>query len=102
MTTANADEWTQDSVWYAVEDDLRKGGIIIGKRTRNWVKRLIRILCADAGVTRESLGIIATPKMHDVFNNNWESVSFDKIEELAGRGTDIVFIEKLDIVKVTW
>lgn len=100
MTTANADEWTQDSVWYAVEDDLKAAGIKIGKRTRDWVKRLIRILCKDAGVTRESLGIIAAPRCTMFFNNNWESVSFDKIEELAGRGTDIVFIEKLDIVKV--
>jgi predicted flap endonuclease-1-like 5' DNA nuclease len=94
------DEWTQDSVWYNVEDILKELGIRIGKGTRRYVKRLIRELCAEAGVTHESIGIIAAPRCTMYFDGKWESVTFEKVDELAGRGTDIIFIEKLDIVRV--
>jgi hypothetical protein len=100
MSVKELDDWTQDSAWYGFEDRLKELGIAIKKGTRKYVKRLIRELCEEAGVTRESLGIIAAPRCTMYFDGRWTSVTFEKIEELAGMGTDIVFIEKLDIVRV--
>lgn len=100
MSVKRLDEWTQDSVWYAVENTLIELGIKITKNTRQYVKRLIRELCKEAGITRESIGIIAAPRCTMFFDGVWTSVSFEKIDELAGVGTDSVFIEKLDTVKV--
>ena len=34
------------------------------------------------------------------FDGNWTGVSFDAVNALANNGTDIVFIEKLDMVRV--
>jgi hypothetical protein len=100
MTTRELPDWTQESVWYAVEDTLKAAGIKIGKNTRKYVKKLIKILCSEAGVTRESLGIIAAARCSMFFKGVWTDVGFEDIEELAEKGTDIVFIEKEDIVKV--
>jgi predicted flap endonuclease-1-like 5' DNA nuclease len=100
MSVREQDEWTQDSAWYGFEPKLKELSIRIGKGTRKYVKTLIRELCREAGVTRESLGIIAAPRCTMYFDGQWTSVTFEKIEELAGMGTDIVFIEKLDIVRV--
>lgn len=100
MTTLARDEWTQDSVWYNVENKLKAAGISISAGTRKYVKTLIRSLCAEAGVTRESIGIIAAPRCTMYFDGEPISVGFERIDELAQMGTDIVFIEKLDTVKV--
>lgn len=101
MSVKELDEWTQDSVWYAVEPILKQLKIRITKKTtRAYVKQLIRVLAEEAGVTRESIGIIAAPRCTMFFNNIWTSVTFEKIDELSEKGTDIVFIEKLDTVKV--
>ena len=34
------------------------------------------------------------------FNGNWTSVSFDSVNRLAEKGTDIVFVEKEGIPEV--
>jgi len=49
---------------------------------------------------REELGIIAKPKATMYFNGKWTSVSYDATEDLARNGTDIIFIEKMDVVEV--
>jgi predicted flap endonuclease-1-like 5' DNA nuclease len=100
MSVREQDEWTQDSAWYNFEGVLKELKIKYTGKTRKYVKKLIRILCEEAGVTREELGIIAAPRCTMYFDNESISVGFDKIEELAQKGTDIVFIEKLDIVRV--
>jgi hypothetical protein len=76
---------------------MEKYGI---KVTRQYVTRLIREICKELGVTRESLGIIASPRAQMYYNGGWTSVSFDSVNALASHGTDVVFIEKLDIVEV--
>jgi hypothetical protein len=99
MSVKELDDWTQDSVWYNVEDILKAAGIAIGKHTRRYVKSLIRDLCAEAGVTRESIGIIAAARCTMYVDGTWKSVTFDKVDELAREGTDIIFMEKLDTVR---
>jgi hypothetical protein len=61
MPTYRGDRWTQDSVWYNFQPVLQKHGITV---TRETVKRLIRVVCAKLGVSRESLGFF-TWKCHN-------------------------------------
>jgi len=68
--------------------------------TRGYVKQLINELCRDAGCTRESLRIFAGVRASLYFQANWTSVSFDAIDVLAEKGTDIIFIEKEGIPEV--
>jgi predicted flap endonuclease-1-like 5' DNA nuclease len=91
------DEWTNDSTWYNALDLFEKYGV---KVTRKYFKSLIKGCCDVLGVTREQLGIVAAPYATMYYRGEWPSVSLDAIETLAENGTDIIFIEKLDIVKV--
>lgn len=68
--------------------------------TRGYVKRMVTYHCKKAGITRESLGIFAGVRAELYFKGKWTSVSFDSIEELAEKGTDIVFVEKEGIPEV--
>jgi hypothetical protein len=52
------------------------------------------------GVTREKIGIVAAPWATMYFKGQWSNVSFEAVESLAANGTDVLFIEKLDIVRV--
>jgi hypothetical protein len=70
------------------------------KVTREWVKRLIRKICAKNGFSRESIGIIAAARASMYFDGRWTSVSFEAVNELAQHGTDMIFIEKADIIEV--
>ena len=63
-------------------------------------KKLIRVVCAKLGVTRESLGIFAGARATMYFDGNWSSVGFGAIQELAGNGTDVIIIEKMALVHV--
>ena len=97
MCANHRDRWTQDSVWYNFQPVLQKYGITV---TREHVKKLIRVVCAKLGVTRESLGIFAGARATMYFDGNWSSVGFGAIQELAGNGTDVIIIEKMAIVHV--
>jgi hypothetical protein len=68
--------------------------------SRGWVKALIKKVCDDLGVTRESLNIFAGARATMYFDGNWSSVKFDDLRTLAQNGTDIVFIEKMGVVEV--
>lgn len=59
----------------------------------------IKKVAKELGYTREQLGIIAAPWASMYFNHKWHDISFDSVKELAENGTDIVFIEKRDIVQ---
>jgi Protein of unknown function C-terminus (DUF2399) len=93
----NVDRWTQSSVWYLFIPIMEKYGI---KATRKYVTRLIKGLCEELDVTREVIGIIASPRAVMYFDGIWTSVSFDNVSSLASQGTDVIFIEKLDVVEV--
>jgi hypothetical protein len=88
---------TQDSVWYNFLPIMENYNI---KVTREWVKRLIRKICAKNGFSRESIGIIAASRASMYFDGRWSSVSFEAVNELAKHGADMLFIEKADIIEV--
>ena len=90
-------KWTLNTVWYLFLPLMEKFSI---KVTRAYVKRLVKELCEDAEVTRESLGIFAGVRAELYFNGNWTSVSFDNVKRLAEKGTDILFVEKEGIPDV--
>ena len=91
------DRWSMDSVWYNFQSILKKFNL---NATRDYVKKLIRELCRDKGVTREEIGIFAGARATMYFDGQWSSVSFDAIGALAQNGTDIIVIEKMAIVQV--
>jgi hypothetical protein len=91
------EKWTLNSVWYTFLNVLKE---FETTATKGYVKRLVTKLCSDAGVTRESLGIYAGDRAAMYFQGDWSSVSFDAIDTLAEKGTDILFIEKEGIPEV--
>jgi hypothetical protein len=66
---------------------------------RNGFKSMIKVVCEKHGVTREQLGIVASPWASMYFEGSWHDISFNSLEVLAQKGTDIIFIEKRDIVQ---
>jgi hypothetical protein len=90
--------WTQDSAWYNTLAVFEKYGVKLP--SRKYFKVLIKVVCEKLGVTREQLGIVAAPWATMYYNGIWTGVSFDAINSLATKGTDIIFIEKLDLVRV--
>ncbi len=88
---------TQDSLWYNALPLFAKYGM---ECKRSSFKSCIRQVCADEGVRREQLGIVASPWASLFFEGEWHDVTYDSIKELAEKGTDIVFVEKRDIVQV--
>ncbi len=82
--------------WYRLLPKFEQNGM--KKPYREWVKKLIKKVCDDLGVTRESLNKFAGARAVMYFQGNWSSVKFDDVKSLAGNGTDILFIEKMGIV----
>jgi 5S rRNA maturation endonuclease (ribonuclease M5) len=97
MATIEYRKRTQDSIWYNLLPAMEKNNI---KVQREWIKTLIRKVCNKLGITRESIGIMAGARATMFFNGRWSSVKFEDIQDLAKLGTDIVVIEKMDIVEV--
>lgn len=90
-------KWTLSTVWYLFQPILEEANIEVSRDT---ITAYVRELCKDAGVTRESLGIFAGARAELYFDGTWNSVSFDRITELAEKGTDIVCIEKKGVPEV--
>src|SRR5215207_3950578 len=93
-----AERRTQSTVWYLSLQKFEEYGIKLPKRKSLIAK--IKVVCEKLGYTREELGIIAKARATMYFNGVWSSVSYDAIQELAENGTDIIFIEKMDVVEV--
>jgi hypothetical protein len=94
------DERTQDSIWYnclPLWENERYGNV--PKPTRDHFKVEIDTMCSRNKVTREELGIIASPWAAIYYEGIWRLVSYDAIIELAKKGVSLVFIEKRDIVQ---
>jgi hypothetical protein len=90
--------WTLDSAWYNTLTVFEKYGIKLP--SRKYFKAQIKVVCEKLGFTREQLGIVAAPWATMYYNGVWTGVSFDAVNSLAAKGTDIIFIEKLDLVRV--
>jgi len=95
--------WTQNTAWYLflpIMEQAVKDKIISRVITRDYFKKLLNNICKAAGIKREDIDIIAGVRAELYFGGTWTSVSFDAIDKLAEKGTDIVFIEKEGIPEV--
>jgi hypothetical protein len=84
-----------DTIWYLLLPEMERLKIHI---TREYFKSLFKKICNKVGKKRSDIGIITGARAELYFDGVWRSVSFDAIEELAQRGTDIIFIEKEGII----
>jgi hypothetical protein len=84
-----------DTIWYLMLPIMERLNIDVSRKYFKW---LLKKVCDKAGKKRSKIGIITGARAEIYFDNRWESVSFDAIEELAQKGTDIVFIEKEGII----
>lgn len=92
-------EQTQDEVWYLALPLFDKYGVVYQQKSRPGFKTEIRKLCKKYGVSREEIGIIASPWASMFFMGEWYEVSYYTIQKLAEKGTDQIFIEKRGVVK---
>jgi Protein of unknown function C-terminus (DUF2399) len=91
------EKWTLQSVWYRMLPILDRNNIRVKRQTLiGYVKKH----CDIRHITRASIGIFAGVRAELYFKGEWKSVSFDAINELAEKGTDIMFIEKQGIAEV--
>jgi hypothetical protein len=92
--------WTLSTVWYLFLGYMRENFPLDKIPTRNYVTTSVKKLCDKVGISRAFLGIITGARAELYFDGEWNSVSFDSIEELAAKGTDIVFIEKQGVPEI--
>jgi hypothetical protein len=84
-----------DTIWYLLLPVMEKYNIDV---SRKYFKTLLKNICNKFAKKRSEIGVITGARAEMYFDGRWESVSFDAIEELAQKGTDIVFIEKEGII----
>lgn len=84
-----------DTIWYLFLPLMERYNIDVN---RKYFKTLLKSVCGKFGKKRSEIGIITGARAEMYFDGRWQSVSFDAIEELAHKGTDIVFIEKEGII----
>jgi hypothetical protein len=65
---------------------------------RSFLTEIPNLTVNKYGLKREEVGIVAAPWATLYYQGRWYGISFKDIEELSKKGTDIVFIEKQDIV----
>jgi hypothetical protein len=84
-----------DTIWYLLLPIMEKYNIDV---SRKYFKTLLKNICDKFGKKRSEIGVITGARAEMYFDGRWESVSFDAIEELSQKGTDILFIEKEGII----
>lgn len=95
------DPWTQSTVWYNLEPILKTYHVPIGENTRKYITSIIKEICHsldESHPSREYLGIIASARATMFYRGRWYSVDWNRINELAQKGTDVIFIEKKGVV----
>lgn len=90
---------SQDNLWYNALPLFNKYDVKYSNDSRDGFKNCIRELCKLHGVAREQIGLYASPWGAMYYRGQWHDISFDSIRELAAKGTDIIFIEKRDVVQ---
>lgn len=90
---------SQDNLWYNALPLFNKYDVTYSNDSRDGFKTCIRDLCKEHGVAREQIGLYASPWGAMYYRGQWHDISFDTIKELAKKGTDIIFIEKRDVVQ---
>jgi hypothetical protein len=80
-----------DTLWYNLLSLMQQLNIHVKRES---FKARLKKICDMCGIRRDQLNLITGARAELYFNGTWESVSFDAIDELAAKGTDIIFIEK--------
>jgi hypothetical protein len=89
---------TQSTVWYLALPIFEKYNVKLPQR-ESFTQKIDKV-CRRLGFTREQLGIVAKARATMYYNGNWYPVSYEAVNRLAENGTDIIFIEKINIVNV--
>ena len=101
------DRWTQSTVYYILRKRLIEKGISVGGR--EYITGEIKEVCEELGkkefkrekgFKRHELGIIAAERAQLYFEDQVFGISFDRLEELMKKGTDLLVIEKEGIADV--
>lgn len=87
---------------YLLPIEKRYGVVLIKANTRKDVTAMINERCEklEGSPRREELGIFASPRATMYVDGRWHRVDIDDIPELAGKGTDVIFIEKQGVVEI--
>lgn len=96
------DRWTLSSVFYAIRPIALRNGIALKPSSRKTIQnQYVRDICEqELGVRREELGIVAAVRAQLYFRGQVHNVSLSTIKELAGKGTDLLVIEKEGIADI--
>ena len=94
------DRWTQSTTFYTLRKILIDLGYRDVDKKRKYITRIIKDACEDLGYKRHELGIIAAERAQLYFDGQVLGVSFDQLEELMKKGTDLLVIEKEGIADV--
>jgi hypothetical protein len=90
---------TQSTVWYLALPVFKKFEKELPLR-KSFTSKINTVCKERFGCTREEFGIVAKPRATMYYNGNWYPVSYEAVRTLAKNGTDIIFIEKVDIINV--
>lgn len=100
----NSVEWvTQNSYYYYLRDVFLRNGInpeAEGGEFRHSLTNSIVDWCKELGTTREDLKIYASSRAVLYHKGKKFDVSLRNINELVGKGTDVIIIEKEDVSEV--
>ncbi len=94
------DRWTQSTTFYTLRKILIDLGYRDVDKKRKYITRIIKDVCEELGYKRHELGIIAAERAQLYFDGRVLGVSFDQLEELMKKGTDLLVIEKEGIADV--
>jgi hypothetical protein len=98
MSIKERETRSQSTVWYLALPLFEKYGVKLPER-KSFIKK-IKTVCKNLGKTREEFGIFAKARATMYYSGVQTAVSYKEIENLAHKGTDIIFIEKEAIVQV--
>jgi hypothetical protein len=96
------DRWTLSTVFYTVRPIALSRGIKLKPSSRKTIQnQYVKDICGgELGVRRDELGIVAAVRAQLYFRGKIYDFSLENVRELAGRGTDLLVIEKEGIAEI--
>lgn len=85
-----------DTIWYNILGLLQSSNVHVQRET---FKKKLKAICDKFGKRRDEIGIITGARAEVYFYGEWRAVKFEAIQELAAKGTDLIFIEKEGIIE---
>lgn len=87
-------KWTRSTVFYLARTNMLVNGYAPEELNRDTITTYIEEICDEWRITREDLGIFAADRAQLHFKGQTFDVSFDDLDELVEKGSDMVIIEK--------